>query len=55
MKSQRKTNQLNQVSSRTCGYEESCEVLRFDPTKPTVGNVALLPWQVTGPEWILRQ
>lgn len=34
---------------RTRGYEEPCEVLGFDPTKPTVGNVTLLSCQVDKP------
>ncbi|OBT52966.1 hypothetical protein VE04_08782 [Pseudogymnoascus sp. 24MN13] len=47
--------QMNQVSSRTPPYEDCCEDLQLDKLQPTIGNVKLKPWQVTGAWWILYQ
>ncbi|OBT52141.1 hypothetical protein VE04_08950 [Pseudogymnoascus sp. 24MN13] len=48
-------NQLNQASAKTRSYDECCDLLGLDPATRTAGGVSLIPWQVTGSEWILRQ
>jgi len=46
---------MNNVSSVPADYAQSCQELGLDPSKPTMGNLTLKPWQVTGAWWILWQ